>query len=144
VDVLGKLGRHTRPPGIVAGAVLRSARRSAGLSAPLLASTIDVDETTITSWEAGSEPLASVSSPVIERLGAALRRMGAQPALVADLLIAAWCDLVLGAIDEGDDASCLLADPLARDSAFSELLAWAMTGQPPARHRPYASAGHPL
>ena len=43
VDVLGKLGRHTRPPGIVAGAVLRSARRSAGLSAPLLASTIDVD-----------------------------------------------------------------------------------------------------
>ena len=100
--------------------------------------------TSITLWEAGSEPLASVSSPVIEELAAALRRMGAQPVLVADLFVAAWCDLVLGAIAEGDDASCLLADPLARDNAFSELLAWAMTGQPPARHRPYASAGQLL
>ena len=144
MNVLGKPGRRTRPPGIVAGAVLRSARRSAGLSTALLAAAIDVDDTSITLWEAGSEPLASVSSPVIEELAVALRRMGAQPVLVADLFIAAWCDLVLGAIAEGDDASCLLADPLARDNAFSELLAWAMTGQPPARHRPYASAGQLL
>jgi transcriptional regulator with XRE-family HTH domain len=144
MNVLGKPGRRTRPPGIVAGAVLRSARRSAGLSAALLAAAIDADETTITLWEGGSEPLASVSNPVIERLAVTLRRMGAQPVLVADLFVAAWCDLVLGAIDEGDDARCLLADPLARDNAFSELLAWAMTGQPPARHRPYASAGQLL
>jgi transcriptional regulator with XRE-family HTH domain len=144
MNVLGKPGRRTRPPGIVAGAVLRSARRSAGLSTALLAAAIDVDETTITLWEGGSEPLASVSSPVIEELAAALRRMGAQPVLVADLFVAAWCDLVLGAIDEGDDARCLLADPLARDNSFSELLAWAMSGQPPARHRPYASAGQLL
>lgn len=144
VDVLVKFRRHTGPPGIVAGAVLRSARRSAGLSTALLAAAIDVDETSITLWETGREPLASVSSPVIERLAAALRRMGAQPVLVADLFVAAWCDLVLGAIAEGDDASCLLADPLARDNAFSELLAWAMTGQPPARHRPYAPAGQLL
>jgi transcriptional regulator with XRE-family HTH domain len=141
MNVLGKPGRRTRPPGIVAGAVLRSARRSAGLSTALLSAAIGVDETSIALWEAGSESLASVSSPVIEELAAALRRMGAQPVLVADLLVAAWCDLVLGAIDEGDDARCLLADPLATDNAFSELLAWAMTGQPPARHRPYAPAG---
>ena len=72
----------------------------------------------------------SVSSvPQLERLEEALLAAGAEPALVADLCAACWCDLALAAIAAGEDATVLLADPIARTDVFWELLAWAAAGQ---------------
>ena len=140
----GKEGQPTGPTGVIAGAALRSARRSAGLSPARLAGAAGLDHATLTSWESGTEPLASAPSPVVKQLESALREAGAAPGLIADLSIAAWCDLVLQGIVAGEDVSCLLADPLAWTDAFGELLAWVITDQPPARHLPYAGHGRLL
>lgn len=138
------LSRHATPGGAVAGAVLRSARLSSGLSRKLLAAAADVTEATLGSWEDGSEPLAFVPMPLIQRLEMALRGAGAEPRLVAELAVAAWCDLVILVIAAAEDPSCLLADPLAADPAFCELLTWSVTGQPPARYRAYTAPGQLL
>lgn len=140
----GKAGQPSCPPGAVAGAALRSARRSARLSPTRLAAAAGLELATIGSWESGTESLASAPIRVVEQLESALRQAGATPTLVRDLSIAAWCDLVLHGIVAGEDVSCLLADPAARSDAFGELLAWAIAGQPPARHLAYAGHGRLL
>jgi transcriptional regulator with XRE-family HTH domain len=126
-------------PGAIAGAVLRSARLSAGASEAQLAASIGVSENTLSSWEAGTQPLASAPAPVIARVEAALTADGAEPALVADLTVAAWCDLVILAIGDAQDLNCLLVDSLATRASFRELLAWSVADEPPARYRPYVS-----
>jgi transcriptional regulator with XRE-family HTH domain len=132
---------HSSRPGIVAGAVLRSARLSAGLSQENLAAVTGVSEETIRAWEDGSSPLASVPAPRIATLEASLKASGADSNLVADLGIAAWCDLVILAIAHHEATACLMADPIAVDPAFAELLAWCLTGRVPERHQPYAGSG---
>lgn len=129
--------RHSNRPGIVAGAVLRSARLSADLSQENLAAIAGVSEETIRAWEEGSSPLASVPLPDAEMLEASLGASGADPNLVADLGPAAWCDLVILAVAQHEDTACLMADPIALDPAFAELLAWCLTGHVPERHQPY-------
>ena len=133
--------RHLRPVGIVAGAALHAARRSAGASESALATMCGVAESTIRSWEDGACPLASVPAARLAQLEAALETLGAEPRIVADLATAAWCDLVILAIADSTDAACLLADPLAATDAFRELLAWSLTGRVPPRYRPYAIPG---
>lgn len=126
------------PNGLIAAATLRAARLSASLSRRQLADAIYVRETDILSWEVGTTPLASTRVTVIEELKAALRAAGAEPDLIADMDAALWCDLVIEAITEYEDASCLLTDPQAAEPAFRELLAWAVGGKVPARYRPFA------
>ena len=132
---------HSSRPGIVAGAVLRSARLSANLSREDLAEVMGASEETIRAWEDGSSPLASVPFPRIATLEASLRANGADPNLVADLGVAAWCDLVILAVADHEDTACLMADPIAVEPAFAELLAWCLTGHVPERHQPYAETG---
>ena len=139
-----KISRRIPPPGVVAGAVLHSARLSAGLSASQLAAAADVSESSLQAWEDGSVPLASVPIPVIERLEAALNSAGAERELVADLAVAPWCDLVIKTIADSEDTSCLLGDPVAGEDAFRELLAWAVADQPPTRHQRFAAPGRLL
>jgi transcriptional regulator with XRE-family HTH domain len=128
---------HSSRPGIVAGAVLRSARLSADLSQENLAAATGVSEEMVQAWEEGSSPLASVPLPDVTTIEASLRANGADPDLVSDLSVAAWCDLVILAVAHGEDATCLMADPIAADPAFAELLAWCLTRQVPERHQPY-------
>jgi hypothetical protein len=131
-------------PGIVAAAVLRAACASARMSEAFIARTSGVSEHTFHSWADGTRPLASVPVPRLERLEAALLTAGAEPALVADLATAAWCDLVLEAIAADEDTTTLLADPAASNKAFSELLAWAVTGRVPPRYLSHSPAGRLL
>jgi DNA-binding XRE family transcriptional regulator len=132
---------HSSRPGIVAGAVLRSARLSADLSREDLAEMIGASEETIRAWEDGSSPLASVPLPDVAMLEASLTASGADPNLVADLGVAAWCDLVILAVVHGEDTACLMADPIAVDPAFAELLAWCLAGRVPDRHQPHVEPG---
>jgi DNA-binding XRE family transcriptional regulator len=133
--------RQGSRPGIVAGAVLRSARLSAHLSQENLAAVTGVSQETVRAWEEGSSPLASVPIPRIASLEESLRASGADPNLVLDLGVAAWCDLVILAVAHHVDTSCLMADPIAVDPAFAQLLAWCLTGHVPERHQPYAENG---
>ncbi len=123
----------------VAGAVLRSARRSARVSQARLATACGVAENTIRAWENGSSPLASIPLRQIEVVIAALHQAGACRLLTADLVVAAWCDLVLAAVAASEDTTCLLADPITTDGAFGELMAWCLEGRAPQRYRPYAT-----
>ena len=131
----GWISQRVPCPGAVAGTVLRAARLSANLSTSRLAESAEVPEASVLAWEAGTAAVAAVPSPVVERLEAALRAAGAEPRLVADLAVGAWCDLVIITIAAGEEADCLLADPLAAADAFRELLTWAVADESPARYR---------
>ena len=146
-DATDQASRHLARPGAVAGAVLRAARLSAGISERVLATASGAGADTISSWEDGTSPLASVPFPQVDRLAAALSESGADPQIITDLDAAAWCDLVILAITgnrHDEDAICLLADPVTSSEAFSELLAWCLAGRVPARYRPYAASRGPL
>lgn len=129
------------PPGVTGGAVLRAARLSAGVSDAVLAAAAGVTQAAIRSWEDGSRALASERYSRVGELERALRVVGGDERLVADLAPAAWCDLLLAALVHGGegDVAGLLADPLARGEAFGELVAWSVAGRVPARFRPYAA-----
>jgi hypothetical protein len=136
----GETGQNLTHPGRVAGAVLRAARLSADhLTEARLAAAAGVSEEIIRHWEDGSLPLASVAAPQTERLATALRAAEADPRLVAELPVAAWCDLVILAIADNEDSGLLLADPMATEAAFRELLTWSISDQPPERYQPYAN-----
>ncbi len=79
--------------------------------------------------------------PQVEAVIAALNNAGACHLLTADLVVAAWCDLLIAAVAASKDVTCLLADPIAVEDAFGELMAWCMEGRVPQRHRPYATIG---
>jgi hypothetical protein len=136
----GEAGQNLTRPGIVAGAVLHAARLSADhLTEARLAADTGVSEETVRHWQDGSLSLASVAAPQIERLEMALRAANADYSLVADLAVAAWCDLVILAIAGAEDLGLLLADPIASEPAFRELLTWSVADQPPQRYQPYVS-----
>ncbi len=130
--------------GVVAGTVLHAARWSAVLSTTHLALAAGVIEAVVLSWEAGTSPLTSVPMPQIEQLEDALRAARAEHRLVADFAVAIWCDLVIQAITDGEDTDCLLADPLAGEDAFGELLAWCIADERPARYQPFTPPGRLL
>ncbi len=132
---------HAVSPSSVAGAVLHSARRSARISQARLAAACGVTDKTIRAWENGSAPLTSVPMRQVQLLIAALHEARACRPLNADLIVAAWCDLVIAAVAASEDVTCLLADPITTENAFSELMAWSLDGRVPQRHLPYAPTG---
>jgi transcriptional regulator with XRE-family HTH domain len=125
----------------VAGAVLRSARRSAHISQARLATACGVTENIIRTWENGSSPLAAVPMPQIVVLIDALLEAGACRPLTVDLTVAIWCDLIITAVAASEDVTCMLADSIAAEDVFDELMAWCLEGRIPQRHLPYAGPG---
>lgn len=67
-----------------------------------------------------------------------LLAIGADPHLVADLALGAWCDVVNQSAADGEDTSYLLADPLAQDEASASYSPGPPLAKTPERHRPYA------
>jgi transcriptional regulator with XRE-family HTH domain len=131
---------HRLLAGLTAGLVLRAARLSAGLTQPALAAALQVSENTICSWEDGTEPLACIQVDTVDALKKFLIAANADPELAADIDPATWCDVILMAMDNGEDTSCLLADPLTTEPGFAQLFNWATTGQTPSRYSSYYSA----
>lgn len=126
---------------VVAGAVLRAARTSARMTEACLAAAVGVAEQTVRAWENGTRPLAAVPAPQLEHLKSILTDTGAEPAIVADLDAAAWCDLVILAIASSEDCVHLLADPITWENTFGNLLAWALNGLVPDQYRQYVPHG---
>jgi hypothetical protein len=98
---------------------------------------MSVSQEMVRAWEEGSSPLASVPLPRVATLEASLRHSGANARLVADLVAASWCDLVILAVADHENITGLMADPVTRETAFSELLAWYLAGPVPHRYQPY-------
>jgi DNA-binding transcriptional regulator YiaG len=126
--------RKPLPAGLAAATALRAARLSAGLSQDELAEAQHTSVDAIRSWEDGTTQLASLPIADIDLLKETLSAAGADQQLVADIDAGAWCDVVLTTLAGGEDASCLLADPLASEPGFSDLLGWVISGQIPARY----------
>ena len=89
-------------PGVIGGAVIKAARRSAGLSRRDLASSMAVVPAVVREWESGIRPLFCVSYHELCQLADALDRAGARLGHEVDeLVLASQCDLLITGILRG-------------------------------------------
>jgi transcriptional regulator with XRE-family HTH domain len=144
VDEAGELTLAASAPGVIGGAIIRAARRSADLSRQDLARMLTADPSTIRDCENGIRPLFCVSYHQLCQLSEALYQAGARVGHDKDeLLLASQCDLLIAGILRGfeDYAELPPIDEDVAGEAARSLLRWALTGQVPGRYRPYAPAG---
>jgi hypothetical protein len=122
------------PPGVIGGAIIRAARRSAHLTLWRLAGSLDVEPATVRGWQNGTSPLFCLPHGQLRQLAAALRDAGAQVGQdLGELLLASQCDLLITEVPPIDEES-----PEA--DAARALLSWALTGTVPERFRSYVQA----
>ncbi|SDC50655.1 helix-turn-helix transcriptional regulator [Actinokineospora iranica] len=121
--------------GVVAGFVLKLARRSACLTQESLAESLQVDVTTIQGWESGRRPLAAVQAGDVLRLGSRLAHLGAPASTRRHLREAMEADLVLST---GVAAAATWVGPEAHPLAghvhrrsLTNLITWPLTGDLP-------------
>ena len=144
VDEAGELTLAASAPGVIGGAIIRAARRSADLSRQDLAGMLTVDPGTVRDWENGSRPLFCVSYRQLCQLSDALHQAGASVGHDKDeLFLASQCDLLIAGILRGFEDYAEVP-PIDEDDRTGEaarsLLRWALTGQVPDRYRPYVLA----
>lgn len=133
----------TSPPGLIGGAVIHAARRSAGLTRRRLARTLAVGSGTVRQWENGSTPLFCVEYSELRRLAEVLSQAGATVGCdVGELTLASQCDLlVTGMLRVFEDYAEVppVDEDGAEGAAARDLLHWALAGVPPQRYRPFAA-----
>jgi len=133
------------PPGVIGGAVIRAARRSARLSQRHLARMLSVSPATVRMWETGTCPLFAVPYGQLCHLADTLRRAGACVGQDrSELIRAGQCDLLITGMLHGfeDYAELPAVDEDTDDGATARsLLRWALTGSVPDQYRPYTSTG---
>jgi transcriptional regulator with XRE-family HTH domain len=132
------------PPGVIGGAVIEAARKSARISRRKLARILAVSPGAVRRWEDGTCPLFCVPYDGLVRLAAALGRAGAKTRCeVAELALASQCDLLVTGILHGTEDYAEVP-PVDEDSAEGEaardLLRWALAGILPGRSSPFATA----
>jgi transcriptional regulator with XRE-family HTH domain len=143
-DETGAIAFPVSPPGVIGGAVIRAARRSAGLSRQDLARILAASPQTVRTWEDGTRPLFSVRYDQLCQIADALRNAGARVGQeVAELLLASQCDLLItGILHRFEDyAEVPPVDDDAEGEVTRRLLRWALTGITPDRYRAYAHPG---
>jgi hypothetical protein len=135
------------PPGVIGGAVIGAARRSAGLSRRMLGRNLAVAAVTVRAWETGALPLYRVSYDQLRELAGELEQSGAPAGPVLDdLLLASQCDLLVAGMLGGfeDYAEVPAVDHGSPATSARILLRWALAGDVPERYRRHARAGHLL
>ena len=131
-------------PGVIGGAIVRAARKSARMSPRKLARMLSVSPDTVRGWEDGTCPLFCLPYADLCRLAAALDKAGAKVRCdVAELVLASQCDLLVTGILQGIEDYAEVP-PVDEDStegeAARDLLRWALAGVLPERYRPFAPA----
>jgi transcriptional regulator with XRE-family HTH domain len=143
----GNQSKHASPAGVIGGAVIAAARRSAGLSRRALARRLAVTPATVRAWETGALPLYCVSYDQLRELAYQLSESGAlaSPAL-DDLLLASQCDLLVAGMLNGfeDYGEVPPVDDESAGEPARGLLRWALTGDVPEQYRRHAQAGRLL
>jgi transcriptional regulator with XRE-family HTH domain len=132
------------PPGVIGGAIIRAARRSARLSTRRLARTLGVDLATVRSFQNGTSPLFCLPHDQLRQLAAAFRDAGAQVGQdLRELLLASQRDLLITGMLRGFE-NYAEVPPIDDDGpeadAARALLRWALTGTVPECFRPYVRA----
>jgi transcriptional regulator with XRE-family HTH domain len=131
-------------PGVIGGAIVQAARKSAHISRQKLARMLAVSPGTVRGWEDGTCPLFCVPYHDLCCLAAAFDQAGAKvPCDVADLVLASQCDLLLTGMLQGfeDYAEVPPVDEVSVEGeAARDLLRWALAGVLPERYRPFAPA----
>lgn len=129
--------------GVIGGAVIQAARRSAHLTRPSLARRLNVSAATVRAWENGTMPLFCVPYGQLHQIADALKLAGAQVGqTLGELLSASQCDVLLAGMLHGfeDYAEVPPIETHSTDGeAACELLRWALVGTPPNRYRQYVS-----
>jgi len=114
--------------GVISGAVLRAARKTAGLTQEQLAGALGTDPDTVKGWESGRRALARVKAGRLAQVRRRLRSLGARAHLLALLEPAVDADDFTARAIEGD------CGPLANDvitRPWTGLVAWAAAGDVP-------------
>jgi transcriptional regulator with XRE-family HTH domain len=132
------------PPGVIGGAVIRGARKSARISRRKLARILAASPRTVRGWENGTCPLFSVTYNDLGRLAAAFDQAEAKVRCdVVELMLASQCDLLISGMLRGFEDYAEVP-PIDEDSAQGEsardLLGWALAGVLPERYRTLAPA----
>jgi transcriptional regulator with XRE-family HTH domain len=132
-------------PGVIGGAIVRAARKSARMSRRNLARMLSVSPDTVRSWEDGTCPLFCVPYADLCRLAAAFDQAGAKVRCdVAELVLASQCDLLVTGMLHGFEDYAEVP-PVDEDNAEGEaardLLRWALVGVVPERYRRFAPVG---
>ena len=139
-DETGEITFPVSSPGVIGGAVVKAARRSAALSGPDLARMLKVSPLTVRAWENGVRPLFGVRYDRLCQVAAALRKAGARVGHDAgELVLASQCDLLVAGMLHGfeDYAEVPPVDDDAEGEAARGLLRWALTGVVPNRYSAY-------
>ena len=136
---------------LITGFVFKLIRESIPTSQERLAAEPGVDRATVQSWESGRRPFTSVTVGQAVAMRTNLARLGADLALLAVLNDAAEADYLLTEILDKDPASVALSrHPLGWSvltHTLTDLIAWAIIGQPPAiiaQHRPAPNRRGPV
>jgi hypothetical protein len=128
------------PPGVIGGAVLTAARRSAQMNRLELADYVDLSIDMVAHLEGGLWPLFCVRHDRLCELAGALHRAGAEAGNQAsELMLASQCDLLLTGILRGFEDYAEVP-PIEQDvpgRAARGLLRWALAGVVPLRYRDY-------
>ena len=140
----GQVALPASPPGVIGGAVLRAARRSAGLSGRNLARTLRVSPCSLRAWEEGACALFCMPYGQLCQIADTLSNVGARVGRdVHELLLASQCDLLIVGMLHGfeDIGEVPPIEDDAEGIAARELIHWALTGTVARPYRGYMVAG---
>jgi transcriptional regulator with XRE-family HTH domain len=143
-DEAGVIAFPVSAPGVIGGAVIRTARRSADMSRRDLARLLAVSPLTVRTWEDGTRPLFSVRYDQLCQIAGTLRKAGACVGLEAgELVLASQCDMFIAGVLHGfeDYAEMPSLDDDSEGEGARGLLRWALSGVVPDRYRAHAPTG---